>query len=198
VRRADVGIAAAGVEDAGVKNLANMIGHNFRMTEIEASISNQQLRKLDRVIEQRQNQAEGLTKRLGFLPGLITPYVDAGNTHVYYLYAMQIEDGLGIDKHQIVDKLTSLGVPNLGTTYRNLHLLPMFQQKIAYGTSGIPWTLPNARKGINYSKGICPNAEYLQDKGYFGFYINEFDLTEEDLDFIGEKFQETWKFFGLI
>jgi dTDP-4-amino-4,6-dideoxygalactose transaminase len=190
--------AEAVVESAGIKNLSNMIGHNFRMTEIEAAISNQQLKKLDWIISRRQGQAEGLTKRIRDLPGLVTPYIDATNTHVYYVYAMQIQNGLGVDKFKIVEKLTNLGVPNLATSYRNLHLLPMFQEKIAYGNSGVPWTLPSARKGIEYSKGICPKAEYLQDQAYFGFYINEFNLSEEDLDFIGEKFYETWKFFGLI
>ena len=189
--------AEAVVEGAGVKNLSNMLGHNFRMNEIEAAIANQQLKKLDRIIARRQAQAASLTQRLSNLPGLITPYVDKGNTHVYYIYAMQIEKDLGIDKFQIVNKLTELGVPNLTTSYRNLHLLPLFQEKIAYGRNGIPWNLQNSTKEISYSKGICPNAEYLQDIGYFGFYINEFDLDEHDLEFIGEKFHQVWKFFGL-
>jgi len=186
------------IEGNSAENLSNMLGHNFRMNEIEAAIANVQLKKLDSILQDRHSQATGLTQRLSHLPGLLTPKVDGGNSHVYYMYAMQIDSKIGIDKFTLVDKLTELGIPNISTSYRNLHLLPLFQNKIAYGKEGYPWTSSRSRKNISYLKGICPTAEELQDKTYFGFYINEFDLSESDLDFIGDMFQKTWDYFGLI
>src|SRR6185436_11842855 len=44
--------AEAVVEDKGVSELDNMIGFNFRMTEIEAAIATEQLKKLDRVLHE--------------------------------------------------------------------------------------------------------------------------------------------------
>jgi dTDP-4-amino-4,6-dideoxygalactose transaminase len=185
------------IEGNSAKNLSNMLGHNFRMNEIEAAIANVQLKKLDSIVHERQSQAMALTQRLSHLPGLRTPKVDRGNSHVYYMYAMQIDPDLGIDKFTLVAKLAEFGIPNISTSYRNLHLLPLFQKKIAYGKEGYPWTSSRARKNISYLKGICPKAEELQDRTYFGFYINEFDLAVSDVDFIGEMFQKTWKYFGL-
>jgi hypothetical protein len=47
----------------------------------------------------------------------------------------------------------------------------MFQNKIAYGSNGFPWTHSNARRDINYKKGICPLAEKLHDETFLGIEI---------------------------
>ena len=181
------------VGKAEIKNLSNMIGHNFRMTEVEAAIAFTQLPKLDLIIEKRQYQANYLDSRLSKLPGLLVPKVSEGNTHVYYTYGLRIDPAIiKITKWELVEKLTGAGVPNLSPTFANLHLLPIFQQKKAYGSHGFPWSLDGVRKDISYAKGICPNAEKLLDETFFQFYVNDFDLTEDDLDFICCKFEEVW------
>jgi perosamine synthetase len=181
------------VEDARVSNLSNMVGFNFRMTEIEAAIGVAQLRKLKPILEKRESEIRYLEARLSKLPGLILPYVDHNNTHVYYTYGMRINPKIIENtKHDIVDKLTKKGVPNLATKFSNLHLLPIFQQKIAFGSKGFPWTLPGVRQEISYKKGICPVSENLVDNTFFQFYINDFDLSLENLDFIASSFEEVW------
>ena len=50
--------AEAVVEDKGVTDLTNMIGFNFRMNEIEAAITREQLKKLPSLVEQRQENVE--------------------------------------------------------------------------------------------------------------------------------------------
>ena len=92
------------------------------------------------------------------------------------------------NKDELVNELTSLGVPGLSTRYLNLHLLPIFQSKIAIGASGFPWTFEKSRKDISYHKGLCPVAETLQEKTYLSFYMNDYALTKKDIKFIGEAF----------
>ena len=179
---------------AGVTNLNNMVGFNLRMTEIEAAIGTSQLTKLKKIAETRQVEASYLNKRLSKLPGLRTPKLDVGNSHVYYTYPMQIDSEIiKISKYELVDRISKSGIPNLSTNFINLHLLPIFQHKIAFGNEGFPWTLPGVRKDISYSKGICPVAEDLLENSFFQFYINEFELTEDNLNFIATKFEEVWE-----
>jgi dTDP-4-amino-4,6-dideoxygalactose transaminase len=163
------------------------------MTEIEAAIGVAQLKKLKPILEIRESEIRYLETRLSKLPGLILPYVDQNNTHVYYTYGMRIDPKIIKNtKHEIVEKLTKKGVPNLAKTFPNLHLLPIFQQKIAFGNKGFPWTLPGVRREISYNKGICPVSENLVDNTFFQFYINEFNLSLENLDFIASSFEEVW------
>ena len=181
------------VGDAKVSNLSNMVGFNFRMTEIEAAIGVAQLKKLKPILKIRESDIKYLESRLSKLPGLLLPYVDQNNTHVYYTYGMRVNlNIIKNSKHEIVEKLTNKGVPNLATKFPNLHLLPIFQEKIAFGNKGFPWTLPGVRKEISYKKGICPVSENLVDNTFFQFYINDFDLSLENLDFIARCFEEVW------
>lgn len=62
------------------------LGHNWRLTEIQAAIGRVQLRKLDRILERKQEIAETLNRRLAGLCGLTTPYQapDARGTWLLY------------------------------------------------------------------------------------------------------------------
>ena len=75
--------------------------------------------------------------------------------------------------------------------YLNIHLLPMFQRKIAYGSNGFPWTI--GRQDISYEKGICPVAERMNDSDFFGleFCMHEYD--NNDIDLIIDAIHKVWK-----
>lgn len=184
------------VGPARIENLSNMVGYNFRMTEIEAAIGIVQLPKLKQIAAIREKQGQYFSERLGKLPGFIPPKVDIGNTHVYYSYAFQINPKIvKVTKEIVVSRLTESGVPNLTGCFPNLHLLPIFQNKIAYGNNGFPWNLTGVRKDVSYAKGICPVAEDLLDNTFIQFYFNEFELSESDLNSICEKFELIWPTF---
>ena len=68
------------VEKKGVKNIQNIIGHNFRLGEIECAIGIEQLKKLEILVKERQNIANELAFMLKNLDGLNLPYVQKGNT----------------------------------------------------------------------------------------------------------------------
>ena len=71
-------------------DLINMLGHNFRLGEIECAIGIEQLKKLPDLIKTRQNIAQKLNQELSHLTGLETPFVGKDRTHVYYMYAVTL------------------------------------------------------------------------------------------------------------
>ena len=165
------------------KDITNIIGHNFRLGEIEAAIGIEQLKKLQNKTYSRVNIANKLNKGLGKLKGLKIPEIRDHCDHVYYVYAMLLDENItGVDKNIISAALSAEGVPSIGTSFVNVHLFPMYQQKIAYGTQGYPWTSPEARKNISYSYGICPVAEKINKKSYLDFGICHFELNDIDID----------------
>ena len=83
--------AEAVVGDMGYDDLTNMIGHNFRLGEIESSIGIEQLKKLDKLIKSRQNIAKKLNEGLKDLVGLNLPKTRDNCTHVYYMYFMNLD-----------------------------------------------------------------------------------------------------------
>jgi perosamine synthetase len=176
----------------GVGNLSNMIGHNFRLGEIECAIGIEQLKKLSELVTSRQRLAEALTAGLHGLPGLHTPVIGTENTHVYYVYPMQVDtDLLGVSRDQICDALNAEGV-GVTRRYQNIHLLPVYQSKIAYGSRGFPWSSDICRRQVDYSKGICPVAEKLNDETYMGFGMCVHDLDLADINQILMAFRKVW------
>jgi dTDP-4-amino-4,6-dideoxygalactose transaminase len=180
------------VGDKGVTNLSNMVGHNFRLGEIECAIGIEQLKKLDGFVKSRQNLANRLTEGLKSLRGLRTPVVKADRTHVYYVYPLILDiEELDVSRDQIHAALQAEGVA-VSKRYQNIHLLPMYQQKMAYGSNGFPWTSDICHRDVNYSKGICPVAEELNDSTYLGFGMCVYDLSNEDIDLIIKAFKKVW------
>ncbi|MDP1604345.1 MAG: DegT/DnrJ/EryC1/StrS family aminotransferase [Legionella sp.] len=184
--------AEAVVGDKGVTDLNNMIGYNFRLGEIECAIGIEQLKKLEGFVKSRQNQAERLNEGLKNLDGLKTPLVNEDSTHVYYVYPLIVEEQItGCSRNLIVNALQAEGVSVSGR-YQNLHLMPMYQKKIAYGSQGFPWTSDICHREVSYAKGICPVAEYLNDSAYIGLGMCVYDLTNDDVDCIIKAFHKVW------
>lgn len=185
--------AEAVVGAKGEANLVNMIGYNFRLGEIECAIGIEQLKKLKALVATRQRAAERLTAGLSGLEGLQTPVVKPDCTHAYYVYPLVLDvEKLGISRVKIFEALIAEGVEGLAPSYANLHLLPMYQQKIAYGSRGFPWVSEICHRDVDYRKGICPVAEELQDKSYLGFAMCLNDLSEEGVDMITAAFRKVW------
>ena len=187
--------AEAVVEGMGVSDLTNMIGYNFRLGEIECAIGISQLKKLQRFVESRNRVATRLNEKLADLPGLKTPSVMEGCSHVYYVYGMVLDTKLlGVKREVLIKALEAEGVKGLSNGYQNIHLLPIFQNKVAYGSKGFPWSSDICHREVSYAKGICPVAEKLHDETYIGFAMCLHDLTESDVDLIGKAFSKVWDF----
>jgi dTDP-4-amino-4,6-dideoxygalactose transaminase len=159
------------------------------MGEIEAAIGIEQLKKLNSVVSQRQESAHEFNSILSEIPGIEIPKISDGKTHAYYIYPMKFQGKVSAkDKFALAEELRINGVLGISTKYQNLHLLPMFQHKIAYGSHGFPWTLESEE--TNYSKGLCPVAEDMQDHTYLGFYMGGYALSKKSSRKISRKIAE--------
>jgi perosamine synthetase len=191
--------AEAVVQEKGVTDLSNMIGHNFRLGEVECAIGIEQLKKLDRAIASRQYAANRLAHGLSSLPGLKTPSVRAECTHVYYFFPMILDEKLiGVPRQRLFEALLAEGVTGLSAKYQNVHLLPIYQNKIAYGSKGFPWVPGIMRRDIDYRKGICPVAEELQDRSYLGLFMCMSDYSDDQVDLVIDAFQKVWQYRGSL
>jgi len=191
--------AEAVVGDKGVTDLRNMVGYNFRLGEIECAIGSEQLKKLKGFVASRQRAAERLSQGLNGLPGLRPPVVKPGCTHAYYMYPMVLDvEQLGISRARVMEALEAEGVVGLAAGYACLHLLPMYQQKMAYGSKGFPWSSDICHREVSYRKGICPVAEKLNESDYLGYEMCMHELTDADVDLIVKAFEKVWAQMGRL
>ena len=86
----------------------------------------------------------------------------------------------------------SEGVNGLIGGYVNVHLLPIFQKKIAYGSKGFPWTSDICKRDVSYAKGICPVAESLHDLNFLGFEMCLHQMSDIEINNLVFAFKKIW------
>lgn len=109
---------------------------------------------------------------------------------------------VGIWIFTAVPKCKNLSVPansiSLAGGYVNVHLLPMYQQKTAYGSKGFPWTSDICKREVTYAKGICSVAEELHNKSFLGYEMCLNDLDDEDIVLVVSAFRKVWMNLDLL
>ncbi len=77
----------------GSATSTNGAGHNYRITDVQAAIAVPRLAKLAESNERRRANAARLDAASTGIPGLITPVVVPGNTHVFHQYTVRVTAG---------------------------------------------------------------------------------------------------------
>ena len=70
-----------------------VLGYNFRMTDICAAIGLVQLRRLEEFNAARRLNAQGLTEALGGIAEVVPPVERAGYGHVFHQYTVRVKKG---------------------------------------------------------------------------------------------------------
>jgi dTDP-4-amino-4,6-dideoxygalactose transaminase len=119
--------------------VSTMLGHNYRMPEIEAAIGLAQLRKLPAFIEKRRRNAASLTNELKGTKGLFLPSEPKGYEHSWYLYTVRIQEGEAKARNEIIEDLKKKDIAAAIYYHSPIHLMPYYQQFGRY-------RLPNTEK----------------------------------------------------
>jgi len=174
--------------------LVNILGHNFRLGEIEAAIAREQLRKLPALVASRQRAADRLRDGLADLRGLLLPAVAPDATHVYYVFGMILDpEKLGQPRSWILEALRAEGVSALIGGYQCIHLNPLFRNRIAYGTQGFPWKgLASGESSVRYGRGLCPVAENLHHHTFLGLNLCAHTYIDPEIDQVVAAFHKVW------
>jgi len=150
------------VGPAHYENITGIIGFNYRLTEIQAAMAIEQLKKLDELTAKRLEMADYLNTELSKYECLNVYEPNKNLTCVYYQYKLTVnKDYISIKSAELAKILNAEGVYFFGG-YQPLYLQPVYQQKNSL-KNGYPWAAPENRKiSVDYNKGVCPVAESLE------------------------------------
>ena len=181
------------VGDMKAEDIENIVGFNYRMTELEAAVAIEQFKKLDFMNDHRIELAEYLTERLLMFDDLILPQIDHADKHVYFVYPIRIKvDILGVSRDIIVKALQAEGIPFGGGYVKPIYLEPLYQKKIAYGRDGCPFTCKFFNGEVDYHKGICPVAEEMYEKELMLTPVCKYPHSKADIDSVVEGFEKVF------
>ncbi|TFG22506.1 MAG: DegT/DnrJ/EryC1/StrS family aminotransferase [Promethearchaeota archaeon] len=154
----------------------NRLGWNYRMTEIQGAIGRIQLKKLDRYVKIRNENAKYLTDKVKDLKGIDPPYVPKYCEPAFNYWIGRIHpEIIGLNKEEFIEKF-----PKSKVLYPvPLYQTKLFQQKVAY-PKGCPWSCPFYGKEIDYTKLNLPVVEKVT-REIFALDIHP-KITKEELD----------------
>jgi dTDP-4-amino-4,6-dideoxygalactose transaminase len=113
-----------------------VVGYNFRMTDLMAAIGLVQLGRLPEWTRLRVENARYFNHRL---ESVKTPYLKPDFTHVYHQYTVRVPDG--VDRDAVTRRLNEKGIGVRVYYPTPIHRQPVFQQmNNGYGRVNLPET----------------------------------------------------------
>ncbi|TSC67921.1 MAG: Bacillosamine/Legionaminic acid biosynthesis aminotransferase PglE, partial [Parcubacteria group bacterium Gr01-1014_66] len=118
-----------------------MLGLNYRMTEIQAALGLSQLKKLPRFLKARRVIVARYQKEFGKIPELIVPKEPEKYISSWHLFPVRVKDSA--TRAEIFAKLRRAGI---GV---QVHFIPVYWH---------PYY-----QELGYKKGLCPHAEHFYE-----------------------------------
>jgi dTDP-4-amino-4,6-dideoxygalactose transaminase len=185
------------VEAKGETDLTNMIGYNYRMTEVEAAIGIEQLKKLPSLLERRLENAEFLHHSLGSIHGLSSPpWVEKDSLHTFYVQPLKYDeqklevhrnDFVNAVKAEIPSAVLRETAPLISAGYvKPLYLQPIYQQR----ASVCSFNCDHYKGFVDYSKGICPVTERMHFTELITHEYMRPGMTKADLKDVVNAFEK--------
>lgn len=177
------------VEAYDVKDISNMIGSNYRLTELQAAIGATQTEYINGYVEHRNVLAAQFSQALSQYPCFQPPVIKDGCTHSFYTYSFQYDETVFGVSRAALTKAINAELPKpesweqlvfVEGYVKPLYWSPVYQQQIALGNKGFPWTL-NHDVRYDYSRGICPVVEKMHLKSLLYTPLIREAVTTEDI-----------------
>jgi perosamine synthetase len=141
----------------------DVVGFNYRMTNIQAAIGIAQLKKIDEFIKKKRSIAKYYMDTLKDLARdgqiILHPEMPWAKC-VYWMYSILLNDNFGIDRDKLIQKLYDRGIETRPFFYP-LHTTPPYKTKGKY-----PVSENISIKGINLPTGGCLTPKQIKDINY--------------------------------
>jgi len=128
----------------------NLLGFNYRMTDLQGALGIVQLSKLDRLIEEREKWVNYYTQKLADLPWLRPPSIPQHYRHGWQAYVCYIDESKSpVSRDNIMKALFKKGISTRPGTHA-VHMLGLYRQKYGFTSDDFP----NARDCYQYTVAI--------------------------------------------
>lgn len=114
------------------------LGYNFRMSDITAALGVAQIKKADKIIKMRRENAEHMAKELSKMDGIITPNPPTNYFHVYQMYTIRMKEGKDV-RDNLMKYLAKKGIATKVYFYP-VHLTEFYKRDFGHKECELPVT----------------------------------------------------------
>jgi perosamine synthetase len=128
------------------------IGHNYRMTNLQAAVGVAQVDRIGEHIRRKRWMAESYRVRLQGLP-IALPLERNWAKNVYWMYGVVLDDGVPFDAAEFALRLRARGV-DTRPLFLGMHEQPVLRQRNLFCGEKYPVTERLARRGLYLPSGL--------------------------------------------
>jgi perosamine synthetase len=125
-----------GRSDGGTGYSTDRLGYNYRLDEMSAALGVAQLKRLDRLLVQRQAVASKYTELLHRVPGVTVKDAVPSTTRMsWFVFVIHLDPR--IDRDRVMEQLESRGIPSR-VYFTPIHLEPYYRKRFGFKPGDFP------------------------------------------------------------
>lgn len=152
--------------------LHHRIGHNFRLTNLQAALGVAQFERMEDIISRKRQIAFKYTERLMNIPSISLPVEESWAKNVYWVYGLTVNKETGLDAMKFSGILAGKGIETR-PFFLGMHEQPVFH-----------------KMGL-FKNEIYPGSEFLSRQGLY--LPSGLSITESQIDKICSAVREALK-----
>jgi perosamine synthetase len=129
------------------------LGHNFRMTNLQAAIGLAQVERIEDHVERKRKMAALYSERLRDVQDLYLPVERPGVKNVYWMYGIVLGDDIAMDAAALAGGLREKGV-DTRPFFLGMHEQPVLHERGLFVGEKYPVTEHLARRGLYLPSGL--------------------------------------------
>ena len=129
------------------------LGHNWRMTNLQAALGLAQLERFDQIVERKRWMGRSYTERLAGLAGVQLPVEEPWARQVYWMFGIVLDEATGLDAVELAKRLKARGVETR-PFFLGMHEQPVFHERGLFLHERYPVAERIARQGLYLPSGL--------------------------------------------
>ena len=125
-----------GRSDGGTGYSCDRLGYNYRLDEMSAALGVAQLKRIDRLLAQRQAVATRYGEMLRRVPGVTVKGAVSSTTRMsWFVFVIHLDPH--IDRDRVIEQLEARGIPSR-VYFTPIHLEPYYRQRFGFKPGDFP------------------------------------------------------------
>ena len=137
------------------------LGHNYRLTNLQAAIGLSQVEHIDEHVRQKRWMGAAYTEQLAGLPQLELPVEEPWATNVYWMYGVVLADDVPYDAGEFARRLRAEGI-DTRSFFIGMHEQPVLLERGLFAGERYPIAERIARRGLYLPSGLTLTEEQLE------------------------------------
>lgn len=139
------------------------LGYNFRMSEVQAAIGVEQVKRLDEILKKRENAAKLYLEELKDTPNIKTQFIAPNAKMSWFVFVVTLDDG--IDRDEVIKSLNDESI-SARAYFTPIHGQPYLKNYEIRGHDSLPNTLNIGKRTLAlpfYGKILKEEVKYICD-----------------------------------